>query len=65
MCATGFHVHGSHDHEMEHARQHGTKSRSATVIAVTTAILAAAGALLSCMAGAMQANAVLFNPERS
>ena len=60
MSADGFHVHGPHDHEVEHAVQHGAKSSHTGVIAVTTAILATVGALFSYMGGATQANAGLY-----
>jgi hypothetical protein len=60
MSGAGFHVHGPHDHELEHAAQHGDKDRFAGTIAVMTAILATIGALFSYMGGATQANAVLF-----
>ena len=60
MSADGFHVHGPHEHEVEHAVQHNAKSNSTGVIAVTTAILATVGALFSYMGGATQANAGLY-----
>jgi hypothetical protein len=60
MSGAGFHVHGPHDHELEHAAQHGDKDRFAGTIAVMTAILATIGALFSYMGGATQANAGLF-----
>ena len=60
MSEHGFHVHGPHDHELEHAAQHGDKDRFAGSIAVMTAILATVGALFSYMGGATQANAGLF-----
>ena len=60
MSGSGFHVHGPHDHEVEHAAQHGHKDRFAGTIAVMTAILATIGALFSYMGGATQANAGLF-----
>ncbi len=60
MSGHGFHVHGPHDHELEHAAQHGDKDSLASQIAVTTAIVATVGALFSYMAGATQANAGLF-----
>ena len=60
MSEHGFHVHGPHDHELEHAAQHGDKDRFAGTIAVMTAILATAGALMSYQGGATQANASLF-----
>ena len=60
MSGHGFHVHGPHDHELEHAAEHGSKDRFAGSIAVATAILATVGALFSYMGGATQANAGLF-----
>lgn len=60
MSGHGFHVHGPHDHELEHAAQHGQKDSFAGLIAVVTAILATVGALFSYMGGATQANAGLF-----
>ena len=60
MSGSGFHVHGPHDHELEHAAQHGSKDGFAGTIAVMTAILATIGALFSYMGGATQANAGLY-----
>ena len=60
MSDHGFHVHGPHDHELEHAAQHGDKDKFAGSIAVMTAILATVGALFSYMGGATQANAGLY-----
>jgi hypothetical protein len=60
MSDHGFHVHGPHDHELEHAAQHGDKDSFSGRIAVMTAILATIGALFSYMGGATQANAGLF-----
>ncbi len=60
MSGHGFHVHGPHDHEIEHAAQHGGKDSFAGTIAVITAVLATVGALFSYMGGATQANAGLF-----
>jgi lipopolysaccharide export LptBFGC system permease protein LptF len=63
MSGHGFHVHGPHDHELEHAAHgghHGEKDSFAGQIAVTTAILATVGALFSYMGGATQANAGLY-----
>ena len=60
MSGHGFHVHGPHDHELEHAAQHGGTDRFAGAIAVATAILATVGALFSYMGGATQANAGLY-----
>ena len=60
MSGHGFHVHGPHDHELEHAAQHADKDSFAGMIAVMTAILATIGALFSYMGGATQANAGLY-----
>lgn len=60
MSGAGFHVHGPHDHELEHAAQHGDKDAFSGQIAVMTAVLATIGALFSYMAGATQANAGLY-----
>ncbi len=60
MSGHGFHVHGPHDHELEHAAKHGAEDSFAGTIAVMTAILATIGALFSYMGGATQANAGLF-----
>ena len=66
MSGHGFHVHGPHDHELEHAAHaahgagHGEKDGFAGSIAVATAILATIGALFAYMGGATQANAGLF-----
>ncbi|MEO8299203.1 MAG: DUF4337 family protein, partial [Burkholderiales bacterium] len=63
MSGHGFHVHGPHDHELEHAAQHGGKDRFAGTIAVITAILATIGAIFSYMGGATQANAGLYKND--
>jgi Na+/glutamate symporter len=62
MSADGFHVHGPHDHELEHAQKgHGDHGGSHTnSIAMFTAIIATVGALFSYMGGATQANAGLY-----
>jgi Na+/glutamate symporter len=60
MSGHGFHVHGPHDHEIEHVAQHGAKDSFAGRTAVITAVLATVGALFSYMGGATQANAGLF-----
>jgi Na+/glutamate symporter len=65
MSGGGFHVHGPHDHAIEHATQghhdneHGD-SGSTNRIAMFTAILATVGAVFAYMGGATQANAGLF-----
>jgi Domain of unknown function (DUF4337) len=59
MSEDHFHVHGAHDHELEHAAEHGSTDPFSGRIAVTTAILATVGALFSYQGGATQANAQL------
>jgi len=59
MSGDGFHVHGPHDHELEHAAQHDPDG-FAGQLAVITAVLATVGALFSYMGGATQANAGLL-----
>jgi predicted RNA-binding Zn ribbon-like protein len=60
MSGHGFHVHGPHDHELEHAAHRSGKHPSSGTIAVATAVLATVGALFSYMGGATQANAGLY-----
>jgi Domain of unknown function (DUF4337) len=60
MSGSTFHVHGPHDHELEHAAQHGDIDKFSGRIAVATAIIATIGALFAYMGGATQANAALF-----
>jgi Na+/glutamate symporter len=62
MSGGGFHVHGPHDHELEHAAQHDP-SGMAGQLAVATAVLATVGALFSYMGGATQANAGLYKND--
>ncbi len=59
MSGNHFHVHGPHDHELEHAAQHEPKGLGGQ-LAVITAILATVGAFFSYMGGATQANAGLY-----
>ena len=61
MSGGGFHVHGPHDHELEHAGAHGDTHAGA--IAVVTAIIATVGALFAYMGGATQANAGLYKND--
>src|SRR3954463_718814 len=58
MSDHGFHVHGPHDHAVEHAA-HGSDDFSNN-IAVTTAILATVGAAFGFLAGSTQNDAALF-----
>ena len=57
----GFHVHGPHDHEVEHAAQHGDPF--AGRIAVMTAIFATIDAMFGYMGGATQNAALLYKNE--
>ena len=61
MSEGHFHVHGPHDHEVEHAA-HSTDP-FAGKIAMMTAILATIGALFGYMAGATQNDALMFKNE--
>ena len=63
MSGQGFHVHGPHDHELEHAQQgggHGDSGGMVNQIAMFTAVIATVGALFGYMGGATQANAGLY-----
>ena len=56
-----FHVHGPHDHEVEHAAH--SREAFSSRIAVMTAILATIGALFSYMVGATQNEALLYKND--
>ena len=69
MSGGTFHVHGPHDHEMEHATQHAAggqgdeahgANRTVNQIALFTAVIATVGAIFAYMGGATQANAGLY-----
>ncbi|MDI9330278.1 MAG: DUF4337 domain-containing protein [Alphaproteobacteria bacterium] len=63
MSGHGFHVHGPHDHELEHATHGGhghDESGMTNQIAMFTAIIATVGAIFGYMGGATQANAGLY-----
>jgi hypothetical protein len=60
MSEGHFHVHGPHDHEVEHRAAHDP---FAGRIAVMTAIFATIGALFGYMAGATQNDALIFKNE--
>ena len=68
MSGSGFHVHGPHDHALEHAAQgehadHGVHASSGSMInqiAMFTAMVATVGAIFSYMGGSTQANAGLY-----
>jgi cell division protein FtsB len=65
MSGHGFHVHGPHDHALEHAAQggHGGEDGFAARIAVTTAILATLGALFGYEGGHTQNAALLYKND--
>jgi hypothetical protein len=69
MSGGTFHVHGPHDHELEHAAQHAAEGEHAhgagagsmiNQIAMFTALIATVGAIFAYMGGATQANAGLY-----
>ena len=69
MSGAGFHVHGPHDHEIEHAVQHASHrgehdaaegGSMINQIAMFTALIATVGAIFAYMGGATQANAGLY-----
>lgn len=61
MSEDAFHVHGPHDHEIEHAAH--SRDPMSGRIAVMTAIFATVGALFGYMAGDTQNDAMLFKNE--
>src|SRR3982751_6488798 len=61
MSGAAFHVHGPHDHEIEHAAH--SRDPFSGRIAVMTAIFATIGALFGYMAGATQNDALLYKNE--
>ena len=75
MSGDTFHVHGPHDHELEHAQKHAGEGHGDAAhhglaggsmtnqIALFTALIATVGATFSYMAGATQADAGLFKND--
>jgi hypothetical protein len=61
MSGGAFHVHGPHDHELEHQGASGDKFASR--IAVMTAIFATLGAMVSYQVGDTQNAALLYKNE--
>lgn len=61
MSEDGFHVHGAHEHEVEHQAHNG--DRLAQYIAMFTAILATLGAVISYQGANTQNEAILFKNE--
>src|SRR3982750_1643722 len=62
MSEHGFHVHGPHDHALEH-EAHAEPQGMAGRLAVATALIATIGALFAHMGGLTQANAGLYKNE--
>ena len=63
MSAGGFHIHGPHDHELEHAAAHSGPRDFAGRLAVATAIIATVGAVFAYMGGLTQSNAGLYKND--
>ncbi len=61
MSDGGIHVHGPHDHELEHQANHGPGL--AQQIAIFTAILATLGAIVSYQGGHSQNEALFYKNE--
>jgi hypothetical protein len=62
MSGQGFHVHGPHDHEVEHVAQHGGDNFTSRV-AVLTAVISTVGAIFGYMGGHSQNAALLYKNE--
>ena len=62
MSEHEFHVHGPHDHALEHAA-HGEPDSFSGQLAVMTAIIATVAAIFSYMGGATQSNAGLYKND--
>ncbi|MCM8626580.1 DUF4337 domain-containing protein [Accumulibacter sp.] len=62
MSGHGFHVHGPHDHEVEHVAQHGGDSFTSR-IAVLTAVLSTIGAIFGYLGGHSQNAALIYKNE--
>ena len=62
MSGHGFHVHGPHDHEVEHVAHHGGDGFTSR-LAVLTAVLSTIGAIFGYMGGHSQNNALLYKNE--
>lgn len=61
MSGDGFHVHGAHEHELEHHAQSGDSL--AGQVAIFTAILASIGAIVSYQGGTTQNESMLLKNE--
>ena len=62
MSGHGFHVHGPHDHEVEHIAHNGGDLFTSR-LAVLTAILSTIGALFGYMGGHSQNSALIYKNE--
>lgn len=62
MSGHGFHVHGPHDHEVEHVAQHGG-DRFTSRVAVLTALLSTIGAIFGYLGGHAQNAALLYKND--
>ena len=62
MSGHGFHVHGPHDHEVEHVAQHGGDAFTSR-LAVLTAILSTIGAIFGYLGGHSQNAALMYKNE--
>jgi hypothetical protein len=62
MSGHGFHVHGPHDHEVEHVAHHGGDNFTSR-LAVLTALLSTVGAIFGYMGGHSQNAALLYKNE--
>ena len=67
MSEGGFHVHGAHEHELEHAVEHAAEGHHGVAggsltnqVAMFTAVIATVGDIFAYMGGFTQANAGLF-----
>ncbi len=61
MSGHDFHVHGAHEHAVEHDAQHGPGL--AQYVAIFTAVLSTLGAIVSYQGGASQNEAMLYKNE--
>ncbi|MDD2608550.1 MAG: DUF4337 domain-containing protein [Giesbergeria sp.] len=64
MSGGGFHVHGPHDHEVEHVAHHGGDDFTSR-LAVLTAVISTIGAVFGYMGGHSQNMALLYKNEAS
>ncbi len=62
MSGQGFHVHGPHDHAIEHVIEHGGDQFTSRV-AVLTAVLSTIGAVFGFMGGHAQNSALIYKNE--